>query len=307
MKNTIKIITTEECKQKYIPDIDWLFTNFSELFYLGGFVAGGSLRRAIRSRSISKAYDVDYIWLTKALYNKGKNYKGVIAKSNQPDIDFYFRDETGFEAAIRHCEHNTIKYTKCQILRNNYAEQKQKAISFYTNGIEVKIQLILPETAIGSPQDIIDRFDFYNCKFAIDNIYFYYNEFGLQSEQQGILELDKSHINEKTLIQRFEKYYYKIGGYQVTPEFKRWLLERFILGQALRGIHVGNPVLHDQEFYSYEDLTILYCGKYRQHVNKMFSDRKNIIFNRDNYQLIQAKISDMEWIDLTEEENTFWQ
>lgn len=225
--------------KQHVPDIDWLFKQYNEIFDVGGFVCGGSLRRAIRRNSIHSLFSKNYVWLDKYTLEQyisclecNKGDFGLISSAFQhqehfsPDIDFYFSSKEDYEAAVAICEtyiQNGRELAANIEVNNQYVRMIFAKNYVVSNGsLKYNLQLILPETSSADPETTIRNFDFINCQLALTKDHFYYNEDFFQYEKLRQLKInpDRKSLIWISLIRRVAKYL-SLGDYDSLCENDR--------------------------------------------------------------------------------------
>lgn len=169
-----------ELDQSKIGDINFLRENFQCLFDLGGYVAGGSLRRALRTGSIVSSTSEDTSFYKKK-FKKEHNLRVTIAhkelyknwlakelitkqssKDDVGDIDFYFRTPEDFEKA----KNILITAKGCRNITD--LDKNTKYANSYALNVNGKTTLVqLVGKWVGEPAEVVEEFDFTTVKYSM--------------------------------------------------------------------------------------------------------------------------------------------
>lgn len=133
-----------------------------DLFEMGGFVAGGFLRRAMHHQ-----IERDYYKTLTVKYSLANYYRGsmqhAVNELPKPDIDFWFPTKEAFEAVVKIAEQeNKTDYSEILKKSTDYAITLEKVFC----GNTFKLQLV--RHIFGSPEEVLENFDFVNCQIATD-------------------------------------------------------------------------------------------------------------------------------------------
>jgi len=207
----------------YIKDLDKVDKRFGHIFKHGGFIAGGSLRRAIANRTFFKVFDKDMFYILLEQYKEDNKNRYFHQTLNCPDVDVYFRNKHQMRDLIKkHYKEESwreyeirekaalgkMKKTSKDSL--DYAYKKYSLNSYFIHQKRTnKLQLIPWWVIFGSPAKVISKFDIENCKFAYDGKNLYFTEKAMQNERVGHLEysLDGTfHDSLSIFLNRIHKY-----------------------------------------------------------------------------------------------------
>jgi len=207
----MQVISKEEIRRTHIQDIDLVNEKFSHIFEHGGFIAGGSLRRAVSNGSFFETFNPFKVWLM--IVNDG--YRRLVIPDTEktlkatnlsdkrivPDVDVYFRSEQAIVGFLKACESERsqkeydrktqTRKTKQGTQQNLYRRYALNSTFKHRDKL-YKLQYIPSWISSGAIEDVIEEFDFENCKFAYDGIYLYFTEKAMHNEKGRILEFCKS-------------------------------------------------------------------------------------------------------------------
>tara|TARA_Y100000034_G_C6836997_1_gene378350 strand:- start:201 stop:1184 length:984 start_codon:yes stop_codon:yes gene_type:complete len=251
----------------HIPDLDWLL-NTSLVQHLcsecNAYVAGGSLRRAMRRKSIADVFNKEKVWarFTLDIYNKNKNIWNV----KDPDVDFFIVSLKDYGKARNSLGKNPhVKLHKTSMYASSY---------FYDDGKKrFRFQLVEPSFVsekstrkINNIIDILGTFDFYNCQVATNLKECFINDELIELEKNRILKISKEQSAERRFIfQRAHKYLTQEGGYK-RVENRNILLKTFqeyvnkSICEPLMTNHLSNPILFPRD-----ELVLYYRPGLKEH------------------------------------------
>ena len=291
----------EQC----ISDINE-FNNLSiikEIFDNGGYVAGGSLRRAIERGNILSLFDKTKQWVK---YNGVRYYKDYDFKTRsydektkktecnktftEVDIDVYFYNLSDFEKYFSLKKNVINDYINLTCIYKQYKEKGHinggdcyfKSPMFYFEDEKYRIPINLIYVSCGEPENVIDDFDFVNCQVALTKKDFFIHKDMRELERQNILKVNK--IMKNTLFDIRLKKYFCSKRYKKL-ENKRDLLmtiEKEINFNFSGGGYVfKNPLI-------FEDSDILFL--FRKNMSRLvYFLKQRKTFNTENYKIVQEE------------------
>jgi hypothetical protein len=170
----------------------------SELFSVGGFVAGGAVVQAVFSGEVLADR---YLRTSNSLRGGG-------------DIDFFFPDEES---------HNRGR-SLVNVRQDISTTGINTAWTAWTHPQKYKLQLISARYS-GTPEEVMNRFDFANCKAAFDGRELIYHRDLPQLEATSTLRMDRS--SGYVLAWRMVRYLTK-GYRNVHPATHEHIVDWFI-------------------------------------------------------------------------------
>jgi hypothetical protein len=222
----------------------------------GGWIAGGFVRNVLLGANLA-----DYLHWHRAPRDAFERAK------SQGDIDIFFPSEQIANDVINRHQQATGKSLELSV--GKFAMESNG----HLQGLgAVKIQLVNhKDHCAGSIDDCLDRFDFKNCKVALNKTHFFYPEGWRELEATRMLKIDSTH--SPFLGSRIVKYLNHRDMIGLTPDsaelMTTWLCraatETFpgYSDTHLQGIKSAIMGIADKGFLAKEDL-ILFLGKWKK-------------------------------------------
>lgn len=198
-----------------VPDFKEFMDSHAIFFNNGGYLSGGFLRDCLLTKSAQKA-------------------KANLVKRNG-DIDFFFQDQDACEktAELLRVTNGFMMprvFNMPKVGKNTRINKKNKIVPNSSSGWAfefmsaeyVKYQLIYKN--IGTPEEVLNRFDIANCKLAVDNANFWIEEEWESLEEKKLIRVDN--YAGLYLLTRLAKYL--TSEYDVFPEAKDELLIKML-------------------------------------------------------------------------------
>lgn len=215
--------TISEFKQ-HIPDLEDFIDFMREVFLAGGFLAGGSLLRAIQSGGILRLFDAN-------IRIKTDEWGGEAFRSDSLspncicDADFFFSDEKEYfdflKKNVSYVDNNTLSYTP---LSNRVGETPVRKfhcayMNFsncdYAGDLFVRANLIYLGDERKRANEILDSFDFTNCKIGTDGANIYIHKDVLDLERRKTLQINAlgTNVRTKGQINIIKKTFFRVKKY----------------------------------------------------------------------------------------------
>lgn len=139
----------------------------------------------------------------------GGCFKNILSREKVKDVDIFFHNQSDFDEAVAHFNSLVEEGTWTSKYRNN------KACAFQEKGSSMWVELI--ESVFGTPEDILNNFDFTITKFA------YYKE--IVPDNVTSMPADESEDFPFPISTWERSYRYKGYGYNLCRESKKKLLD----------------------------------------------------------------------------------
>jgi len=175
------IISPREWLVERVPNITTFLTSFSNLFNYNCYLAGGYLRRVLKSQD-------------------------ALVFTDNTDLDFWFQTTEDLVAGINLINNNGIgNYTTTETheYSNNKLVYQYDLVPDNSGLPNLKVQLI--NRLVGQPANVLAQFDFTNAKIATNGVQVFYDKDFEFWENKNMVNID---IINDGVFRRLIKYLY---------------------------------------------------------------------------------------------------